>query len=102
MNPGESIDSCLAEVPAREIRAAPRAIVCYRDELLQRYIPEVVSKRLEGSFSGKTNASMKIAGIAIALAQKRAERQASRQRASVLKMDTWLEEALSFAGNNSL
>jgi preprotein translocase subunit SecA len=79
-----------------------QAFVCFHDELLQRYLPAMARKRLARVFTGGSTASLRIAAAAIAIAQKRAERQACRQRASVLKMDTWLEEALSFAGDNSI
>jgi hypothetical protein len=39
-----------------------------------------------------------LAEAALSHAQRAAQRLAYRQRKNVLKMDTWLEEALSFTG----
>jgi hypothetical protein len=50
----------------------------------------VASNRLPGH--------QKLGHAAFALAQRQAQRLAFRQRKAVLRMDDWLEEALSFTG----
>jgi len=41
----------------------------------------------------------KIARAAFTIAQQRAQRQAYKQRAAVLRSDEWLDESLLFAGD---
>jgi len=43
-----------------------------------------------------------LAGRALSHAQRAAQHLAFAQRKSVLRMDTWLEEALSFSGSDNL
>ncbi|MCL5098749.1 MAG: hypothetical protein M1608_14705 [Candidatus Omnitrophica bacterium] len=74
------------------------AYISLEDELLMRFLPNAVRRRLQDAFRSGLPKSGKMATTAFTLAQKRAERQAFRQRGSVLRMDTWLEDALSFAG----
>lgn len=75
---------------------AAQAFFSAEDELFRRYLPRAVRARVErflrsGSFVGQKAARA-------ALAQSSAQKQAFAQRRSVLKMDDWMEEALSFAG----
>jgi len=72
-----------------------QAFVSMEDELLKRFVPEMVRERL-GWSTGR------VAGVAFRFAQSSAQRLAFRQRRSVLKYDTWLAESLSFAGSGRL
>jgi hypothetical protein len=55
---------------------------------------------LSAALASQSPGAGKVAEKAIVLAQRNAENLAFRQRSSVLKMDTWLADALSFTGSN--
>ena len=78
-----------------------QAFVSMEDELIRRFVPSVVGERL-ATVARQTLATQKLAGIGFRYAQWSAQRIAFRQRSSVLKMDTWLTESLSFAGGGHL
>jgi preprotein translocase subunit SecA len=71
-----------------------QAFVSAEDELLRRHLPPAAMKVLHSA----PNASF--AKASFALAQHRAQKLAWKQRLNVLRSDTWLEEALSFAGES--
>jgi preprotein translocase subunit SecA len=75
-----------------------QAFVSAEDELLRRYLNPVFLKQIQRMVAGKLPGWEKAANAAFALAQRNAQTIGRRQRAAVLKMDDWLEEALSFAG----
>jgi preprotein translocase subunit SecA len=72
--------------------------VSLEDELLVRYLPATVRQRLMESIRSSPGGRHPVIHSLISLAQRRSERQAFRQRKAVLRMDTWLEDALSFTG----
>ena len=78
-----------------------QAYTSLEDELVQRYLPGVIRRQLQSTLRSGAPGARRLAGAAIVMAQKRAEKHAYRQRCAVLKLDTWLEDALSFAGINS-
>jgi preprotein translocase subunit SecA len=67
-----------------------QAFVSAEDDLVQRHLPPLARKMM---LSG----DRRLARAAFSLAQRRAQRLAWKQRVGVLRADTWLEEALSFA-----
>ncbi len=75
------------------------AYISADDELLHRFLPKAILDRLRDTIRAGLPAAHKLASAAVAMAQKRAEKQAFHQRRAVLRMDTWLEEALSFASS---
>jgi preprotein translocase subunit SecA len=75
-----------------------QAFVSAEDELIQRFIPAAMRNRLANSLQLGAPGAKYLAQLAITHAQRTAQRLAYRQRRNVLKMDTWLEEALSFTG----
>ncbi len=75
-----------------------QAFVSAQDELVRRYLPGSLQKILAGSLRSGLPAQQTIAQTAIKLAQRKAQSIAFKQRRAVLRTDTWLEEALSFAG----
>lgn len=77
-----------------------QAFVSLNDELIQRFATPAVRKMLSAALASQSPGAGKVAEKAIALAQRNAENLAFRQRSSVLKMDTWLADALSFTGSN--
>ncbi len=68
-----------------------QAFVSAEDELLRRHLPAAALRTLRAAPSAA------LAKAAFALAQRRAQKLAWRQRLSVLRSDAWLDEALSFA-----
>jgi preprotein translocase subunit SecA len=75
-----------------------QSFVSVDDELIQRFVPEPMRKRLAAAIRNHTPGAKHLAGAAVSHAQRAAQRLAYRQRRNVLKMDTWLEDALSFTG----
>lgn len=75
-----------------------QAFMSVEDELIRRFVPAFLRTRLVNALrSGAPGANL-LAKTALFQAQRTAQRLAYRQRRDVLKMDTWLEEALSFSG----
>jgi preprotein translocase subunit SecA len=79
-----------------------QAFVSLEDELVKRFVPDLMRKRVEWVVRHGKGPAEKLAGTTFSVAQFRAQRMAFRQRRSVLKYDTWLSESLSFAGSGSL
>lgn len=77
-----------------------QAFVSLNDELIQRFATPAVRRMLSAAVASQTPGAHKVAEKAIALAQRNAEKLAFTQRSGVLKMDTWLTDALSFTGSN--
>lgn len=76
-----------------------RAFMSADDELIQRFLPNWMGQRLKSAMATQAPGVPRFAQMAISHAQNAAQRLAYRQRRNVLKMDTWLEEALSFSGS---
>ena len=74
-----------------------QAYVSLEDELLQRYCPAALRRTAWSMLDSNQIGARRFASALISLAQQRAERHAFRQRKTLLQMDAWLEEALSFA-----
>ncbi len=79
-----------------------QAFVSAEDELIRRFLPGPVQKVLKQSLEKRIVGSNRIAEGAYALAQRKAQKMAFKQRKAVLKTDNWLEEALSFAGGEMI
>ena len=77
-----------------------QAFVSLEDELVTRFIPSAVRKRVASALAHGVPGARPMAGKCFGLAQLRAQRQAYRQRCAVLRADTWLEESLSFTGRD--
>ncbi len=77
-----------------------QAFVSISDELIQRFASTPVRKLISSVIFSQPPGTQKIAEKSISHAQHNAERLAFRQRSGVLKMDTWLADALSFTGSN--
>jgi preprotein translocase subunit SecA len=76
-----------------------QAFVSVDDELIRRFVPGPLRRRLEAAARGSHVGTETLAGVTFKYAQFIAQRQAFRQRQQVLKFDTWLAESLSFAGS---
>ncbi len=79
-----------------------QAFISMEDELIRRFVPKVFQKQLKTVMEKKIPGTAFFAGRALSHAQRAAQHLAFTQRKSVLRMDTWLEEALSFSGPNNL
>jgi preprotein translocase subunit SecA len=78
-----------------------QAFMSVEDELISRFVPATMRKRLMTALKTKAPGAGRLATGALSYAQRAAQRLAYRQRRNVLRMDTWLEEALSFTGPDS-
>lgn len=75
-----------------------QAFVSAEDELIRRYLAKPMARNLPRALASTVPGRQKIGEAAFALAQRKAQRVAFNQRKAVLRVDDWLEEALSFAG----
>ncbi|MBW1788976.1 MAG: prepilin peptidase [Deltaproteobacteria bacterium] len=75
-----------------------QAFMSVEDDLIRRFVPAPMRKQLSAAIRGRAPGVTRLAEAALNHAQRATQRLAYRQRRNVLKMDTWLEEALSFAG----
>jgi preprotein translocase subunit SecA len=74
-----------------------RPFISMEDEILRRFAPEAVRNTIKGQLKASFfGARLEAAAIA-RLAQSAAQKLAYRRRRGVLRMDTWLEDSLSFA-----
>jgi preprotein translocase subunit SecA len=77
-----------------------QAFMSVEDELIRRFVPAWLQRRLKSAAALNGPGARHLSQLAISSAQRAAQRMAFRQRRSVLQMDTWLEEALSFSGSS--
>lgn len=75
-----------------------QAYVSFEDELLRRYLNPILLKQVSAMAKGHFPGWQPAAKGAFGIAQRNAQHIAYKQRTAVLKMDGWLDEALSFAG----
>jgi preprotein translocase subunit SecA len=74
-----------------------RAYVSMEDDLMVRFLPDVARRAIRAQLDRAVPGSVWMARQAVAWAQRTAQRDAFERRRSVLKMDTWLDDSLSFA-----
>ena len=74
-----------------------QAFMSAEDELTARYLRKPLRQALVHSLRGGVPGARRLAAAAFGLAQRQAQQLAFQQRQSVLRADTWLEEALSFS-----
>lgn len=77
-----------------------RAFISVEDELIQRFVPSILSRKLIWAVERNLPISGQLSKVALNVAQKTAQRLAYRQRRNVLVMDTWLEDSLAFTGSS--
>jgi hypothetical protein len=76
--------------------------VSVEDDLMRRFLPAAVRRKVAGMIEKRASKTAdSTARGAVNYAQLAAGWMAARQRAAVLRNDTWLEEALSFSGPNA-
>ncbi|MFK5924694.1 MAG: prepilin peptidase [Verrucomicrobiota bacterium] len=73
-----------------------RAYLSVDDELIARFLPKFMKKRLKLASMAQSVGYQRLALSCIRHAQKASDRLGASQRKSVLKMDTWVDEHLSF------
>ncbi len=78
-----------------------QAFISLDDELAQRFVPAPMRRRLSLAVKRDRPGAYRLSQSALSYAQHAAQRLSFRQRRNVLRMDTWLEEALSFSGTAS-
>ncbi len=78
-----------------------QAFVSAEDELIRRYLPRSLQHALRRSLRNGVPGRRRIAQAAFVLAQHNSQHHTFKQRKTVLRTDTWLEEALSFAGGDA-
>jgi preprotein translocase subunit SecA len=78
-----------------------QAFMSVEDELIRRFVPATLRNRLAAALNRRTPGARRLAETALIQAQRAAQRLSYQQRRNVLKMDAWLEDALSFTGPGS-
>ncbi|MGE5309262.1 MAG: prepilin peptidase [Deltaproteobacteria bacterium] len=73
-----------------------RLFVSMEDDLVCRYLPKAVRAAVKSSLGKKSRGSEWLAAKAVRWAQLTAQSLAFRRRRAVLRMDTWLDDSLSF------
>ncbi len=79
-----------------------RAFVSAEDELLRKFLPKPAWKILTEAWRRNLPGRQRLAKAAVKLAQKQARSMALKQRQNVSRSDAWLDEALSFAGADTI
>lgn len=79
-----------------------RMFASMNDDLLIRFGSDIVKKMAKAALAEKPEQGKKLASLSCDLAQGSAQRLASKQRKTVLRTDTWLDEALIFAGSDGI
>jgi preprotein translocase subunit SecA len=74
------------------------AFVSGEDELIKRHLKPVLKSVMNLGFGGGELGRKSLSKLAFKAAQDKAQKMAFKQRKSVLRMDTWMEEALGFTG----
>ncbi len=77
------------------------AFVCLEDELVRRHAPHLGGALRKRFGASGREVSSRTTRRLFDAAQRRAERQALRQRKGVLRTDDWLDEYLGFAGKET-
>jgi preprotein translocase subunit SecA len=79
-----------------------QAFISAEDELLRKFLSKPARKGLIGTWHRNLPGKERIARTAVKLAQNKAQTLAYKQRRSVSRSDIWLDEALSFAGADTI
>jgi len=79
-----------------------QVFVSAKDELIRRYLPRPLPEALASSVERRLPGRQKMALALFALAQRKAQHLAFKQRQAVLGADSWLDESLSFAASDAV
>jgi preprotein translocase subunit SecA len=75
-----------------------QAYVSMEDELLTRHGANVAQRTVRNALHAEWPGGTAAGSLLVGSARRAAERQARQARARVLRMDTWLDEAVGFTG----
>ncbi|MBD3315794.1 MAG: hypothetical protein GF344_08415 [Chitinivibrionales bacterium] len=78
------------------------SFVSMEDELVVRFVPSHVRAALTGILKGRFSLAHAIAERAVGRAQRSAQKLAAKRRHAVIRMDTWLDDSLSFSRGHAL
>jgi len=78
-----------------------QAILSAEDDLLKRHLPAPVQQHLQRAIAHRLPGAQRLAATAMRVAQSLAQRKAETLRVNVARMDTWIEESLSFTGREA-
>ncbi|MDE3099934.1 MAG: prepilin peptidase [Verrucomicrobiota bacterium] len=79
-----------------------QVFVSLEDELLRKFLPKPARNILAGTWRRDLPGRERLTKSAVTFAQNKAQSLAFKQRAGVLRSDVWLDEALSFAGADTI
>jgi preprotein translocase subunit SecA len=79
-----------------------QAFVSLEDELVRRYLSVPSRRILDLAWHCQLSGRRRMAVAAFNLAQSKAQAVALKQRKNILRSDLWLEQALSFAGGDTV
>lgn len=79
-----------------------QAFVSLEDELIRRYLPKPAQRVLEEAWERDSRWKERLLGWACDYAQNKAQNSARKQRQVVLRADLWMDQALSFAGADTI
>jgi preprotein translocase subunit SecA len=79
-----------------------QAFVSVEDELINKFLSKPARKALIETWQRNLPGKERIAKSAFKFAQQKAQKMAFKQRRNVLRSDVWLDEALSFAGGDTI
>ncbi|MGO9478589.1 MAG: prepilin peptidase [Limisphaerales bacterium] len=79
-----------------------QAFVGFNDELIQRYLAKPAREALYQAWQRNLPGKQRLARLAFKLAQNKAQTLAYKQRQQILRSDLWMDEALSFAGADTI
>ena len=79
-----------------------QAFASAEDELIQKFLSKPAKKILDEAWHRRLPAKERIAKTALKSAQKKSQSLAFKQRQQILRSDVWLDDALSFAGADTI
>jgi preprotein translocase subunit SecA len=79
-----------------------QAFVSLEDELIIRYLPAPARRMLDEAWHRNSSNKERLLAVAWRYCQAKAQNVARKQRQAVLRSDLWMDQALSFAGADTI
>jgi preprotein translocase subunit SecA len=79
-----------------------QAFISIEDELLRKFLSRPMLKTLTEAWQRNLPGKERLAKSTLRIAQSKAQKLALKQRKNVLRSDVWMDEALSFAGGDTI
>jgi preprotein translocase subunit SecA len=79
-----------------------QAFVSLEDELIIRYLPAPARRMLDEAWRRNSSNKERLLAVAWRFCQAKAQNVARKQRQAVLRSDLWMDQALSFAGAETI